>query len=429
MKNIILTVITLFSFITIARAQTVPSYVPANGLAAWYSFTGNANDDSGAGNHGAINGATLTTGKKGVANTAYAFDGMSNIIDLPNTFLSGTQVSAFSFHALVFLNSTNTDLVIWSKTLFWGEISFNITNLNGVRFGWANSISGNKYSTIRSQSNVIQPNQWYDIVVNFNNSGGQIYLNAMPITTNLEWMAQGGSIISTTQIENSCNFAQDAGSSKIGNYLNGYYFNGKIDEFGIWNHALTQQEVTDLYNSCVLALNVQPLNQNINISNNAQFITASSDPSASYQWQTDLGVGFQNLNSVGQYSGSSNDTLTVSNVTMGNNNQPFRCIINSGSCLDTSNVAILTVNSTVGNIDFKQNDMFSVYPNPTTSEITISTNFKFTSIKIVTNIGQIILSKEKSSSVSVAHLSKGIYFIELYDEKGNLLKIGKFIKE
>ena len=67
--------------------------------------------------------------------------------------------------------SINSAQVIWSKTLSWGEISFAINNLNEVSFGWANSLTGNKYSTIYSQPNVIQPNEWYDIVVTFENSG------------------------------------------------------------------------------------------------------------------------------------------------------------------------------------------------------------------------------------------------------------------
>ncbi|MBM3455350.1 MAG: exo-alpha-sialidase, partial [Bacteroidetes bacterium] len=67
----------------------------------------------------------------------------------------------------------------------------------------------------------------------------------------------------------------------------------------------------------------QPTNQTVNVNNNAQFSVGSSDPNASYQWQTDLGMGFQNINSVGQYSGTTTNTLSVSNVSMSNNNQPF----------------------------------------------------------------------------------------------------------
>ena len=34
----------------------VPDYVPTEGLVAWYPFNGNANDESGNGNDGVING-------------------------------------------------------------------------------------------------------------------------------------------------------------------------------------------------------------------------------------------------------------------------------------------------------------------------------------------------------------------------------------
>ncbi|MBC7891877.1 MAG: hypothetical protein H7Y12_06685, partial [Sphingobacteriaceae bacterium] len=46
---------------------------------AYYSFTGNANDESGNGLHGTINGATLTTDRFGNANRAMSFDGNDNI--------------------------------------------------------------------------------------------------------------------------------------------------------------------------------------------------------------------------------------------------------------------------------------------------------------------------------------------------------------
>ena len=87
-------------------------------------------------------------------------------------------------------------------------------------------------------------------------------------------------------------------------------------------------------------------------------------------------------------------------------------------------------NSTNTSITEKENlGQFIVYPNPASTEITINSSVKFTTIKIVNTIGQTILTKESSKSALVSALSNGIYFIELYDEKGKLLKIGKFIKE
>jgi hypothetical protein len=57
-------------------SQELPLYLPTDGLIAYYLFNGNANDESGNGNHGTINGATLTTDRYNNADSAYAFDGL-----------------------------------------------------------------------------------------------------------------------------------------------------------------------------------------------------------------------------------------------------------------------------------------------------------------------------------------------------------------
>ncbi|MEI8201665.1 MAG: LamG-like jellyroll fold domain-containing protein [Bacteroidota bacterium] len=55
-----------------------------NGLVAYYPFCGNANDISGNGNNGTVNGATLTSDRFGNANSAYSFDGVTaKITNLP----------------------------------------------------------------------------------------------------------------------------------------------------------------------------------------------------------------------------------------------------------------------------------------------------------------------------------------------------------
>ena len=55
--------------------DSVPEFEPNTGLVAYYPFNGNANDESGNGNNGTVNGATLTTDRDGNANSAYDFDG------------------------------------------------------------------------------------------------------------------------------------------------------------------------------------------------------------------------------------------------------------------------------------------------------------------------------------------------------------------
>jgi hypothetical protein len=69
----------------------IPTYVPTNGLVAYYPFNGNANDESGNGNNGINNGATLTTDRFGNINKAYNFNGSSNYISVPFSSTIGVQ--------------------------------------------------------------------------------------------------------------------------------------------------------------------------------------------------------------------------------------------------------------------------------------------------------------------------------------------------
>jgi len=55
-----------------------------DGLAAYYPFNGNSNDESGNGNNGIVYGANLTDGILGNVNSAYEFDGIDDYIDLGN---------------------------------------------------------------------------------------------------------------------------------------------------------------------------------------------------------------------------------------------------------------------------------------------------------------------------------------------------------
>ena len=73
----------LVCFTSKLYSQSLPSYVPTNGLVGWWGFNGNAQDGSGNGNHGTVNGATLTTDRFGNQNGAYDFQIVHSVIDLP----------------------------------------------------------------------------------------------------------------------------------------------------------------------------------------------------------------------------------------------------------------------------------------------------------------------------------------------------------
>ena len=95
------------------------SQLPANlqqGLVAYYPFNGNANDESGNGNNGTVNGATLTEDRFGNANGAYSFDGNDWIDATDNGFPNG--ISGYTFSAWFFLSSQN--LNSWSTIFSFG---------------------------------------------------------------------------------------------------------------------------------------------------------------------------------------------------------------------------------------------------------------------------------------------------------------------
>ena len=95
-KNLLVTAIAIFGLATITMAQTIPSYVPTNGLVGWWPFNGNANDESGNGNNGTVNGATLTVDRNGAFNSAFSFDGLSNYISGNIANFSNTSITSLS---------------------------------------------------------------------------------------------------------------------------------------------------------------------------------------------------------------------------------------------------------------------------------------------------------------------------------------------
>jgi hypothetical protein len=104
MKRIILTLTLALFTLPILNAQDLPSNIPANGLLAYYPFNGNANDESGNGNHGTVNEATLSDGLRG-KNTAYNFGSDSAYISVPSSSQLSLSNVDFTISALVKLDS------------------------------------------------------------------------------------------------------------------------------------------------------------------------------------------------------------------------------------------------------------------------------------------------------------------------------------
>jgi hypothetical protein len=212
-----------------------------NGLVGYWPFCGNANDLSGNGNNGTVNGATLTTDRFGVANRAYSFDGVDDLISVNNSAsLNPTSVTVSGWFQLSSLPATHFSLVAkWYQTQSCNQNSDNYTAILGNVSGSTRLLGGSIHypnSTLSSSANSIVNNNWIHFVYSHNsNSGGKIYLNGVLVNSN----AINGQLCSTP---NPLYFGADNNAGTLWRFLN-----GKLDDIGIWNRALTQQEITQLY--------------------------------------------------------------------------------------------------------------------------------------------------------------------------------------
>lgn len=78
MKKPILFTTMLIGLINFTNAQ-IPSYIPKDSLVGWWPFNGNANDESGNGNHGTVTSAVLSNDRNNNSNSSFYFDGSSNL--------------------------------------------------------------------------------------------------------------------------------------------------------------------------------------------------------------------------------------------------------------------------------------------------------------------------------------------------------------
>lgn len=218
----------------------------SNGLVAYYPFDGNVNDYSGNGNNGTImngNNVTLTTGVDGHNNSAYEFKG--GCIKVPNSqslkFSKACTFSAFvKPKQIKSSNNQPCQCVIAKKfdqvgitfmqfyidndkiTMDWGLHGRNQTN-QWVSHNQAVGLNGNYL------------NKWVHMVVVVDNNRAKFYLNGKLMYEQT---------VTTPNFFTSIN-EQDMYIGQ--NSANWYGLQGVIDEVRIYNRALSQNEITELY--------------------------------------------------------------------------------------------------------------------------------------------------------------------------------------
>ncbi len=204
------------------------------GLVAYYPFDGNANDMSGNGHHGTVNGnVKLTTGRKNDTNGAYQFPGQAmNYISVPNN--ANLNNNTFTINAWVY-----TDRNDYGKNYIVDkgrDINVGTYRL-GVDFvGACTKYNGTNGASVKK---IPEVNQWHMITGTVSGNKAKFYID--------------GKLVSESTLSDNfkCNTSDPL---TIGmHYYNGcpsgwaYPYYGKIDDLRIYNRELSAEEINQLF--------------------------------------------------------------------------------------------------------------------------------------------------------------------------------------
>ena len=204
----------------------------SNGLVAYYPFNGNANDESGSGNDGVVNGATLAIDRNGNAKSAYSFDGVNDNITTGSTF--GDNATQISVNLWFKSNSLKTR---WSGILGRDRGAANIDDV------WNIILSKNEIKT----EIVEKGNREFSLSHPIDTSWHNLSMVYNGVTHVLKLYYDGSLKNQLTTDVGILNSTPELTLS-IGSYSNNtFMFNGLIDDIRIYDRALSESEIQELY--------------------------------------------------------------------------------------------------------------------------------------------------------------------------------------
>lgn len=213
--------------------------IPTDGLVTWYPFNnGSAIDGSAYTNNGIINDALPTEDRFGNPNAAFYFDGTASIIS-EKTDLNLTTESTAS----VWIKTTNSDLQLVATKYIAGEGETGFQILSGdsenERRGEALCAGrdGNiEYKTSGYSGKRVDNDQWHLITGIINNQQLSLFVDGV-------LMSQKNYADTQTSLKND----QPIRIGGMPHWPNPWHFNGSVDDFRLYNRALSEEEINILF--------------------------------------------------------------------------------------------------------------------------------------------------------------------------------------
>jgi hypothetical protein len=228
----------LFSiFLFLAGTGGIPGAAMAQtGLVAYYPFNGNANDESGNGNNGIVGNIpynpVLTEDRFGAANSAYVFDGVDDFIHvLDNSSLDIT--GGITLVAWIYPSEKKTQHIVRKgPEANTSPYDLHLSQTGDVIFSL--TLNGGSPEVRKIGYDV---NRWTFVAGTYDGTSMKLYVDGVLANT----LPTTGSI------------TQNNSELLIGTRLNlpADTFKGKLDEIRIYNRALTNGEIVQLYDGMI----------------------------------------------------------------------------------------------------------------------------------------------------------------------------------
>ena len=203
--------------------------IPGAGPVHQYAFDGNANDTGSSPANGTGNGTTFVTGKVG---QAVDINGGTQYVSLPTGIVSG--LTNFTISTWVKLDTT----AAWRRIFDFGNsttVNMFLVPTAGSTIRFAITTGGNGAEQQINGTAALPTGVWKHVVVTHNGNVGTLYVDGVQVGQNTNMTLSPSSLGSTTL--NYIGKSQYADPN----------LDGQIDQFRIYNRALSAAEVLALF--------------------------------------------------------------------------------------------------------------------------------------------------------------------------------------
>lgn len=217
----------------------IPGCTNPTGLVSWWKGDGSPNDEMNTNNGDLVNGVSFSDG---IIDQGFSFDGVDDYVNLPDN-PSLDPSGSFSIEAWIYptwSEAENGYHIIMSK---WGGYGWSRSysfyaygqKLHFAISDAANELNGD-FHLFSTDIDVLKTNEWNHVVATYDQSSGtrQIYRNGESVGI---------------RIDPPITVSASGGAASIGvareeaGVIGDTYFNGKIDELGFYNRAMSLAEI------------------------------------------------------------------------------------------------------------------------------------------------------------------------------------------